>query len=333
MLPEEIRLLILNELRTAAKNNEYMSDEQLRQRLNITRAAIWKHISFLGVLGYEISSETDKGYKLTKVPDLLLPYELKNGLQAENFGRVINYYPVIESTNYEAKRLAENRAIEGTLVIAEKQSAGRGRHDRSWESPEGGLWLTLILRPKISPDIAPILTLLTGKIVAEIIHELTGLEAKLKWPNDVRINGKKVCGIMTELSTEQDQINYILVGVGVNINIPLDKFPPALREQATSIQEELKQKINRVEFTQRLIERFEKEYISFTENPQAAIPEIIKHWRQLSDTLGRNVTVETISGKRTGLAADIDNDGALIVVAETGERHRIIAGDCIYTDQ
>jgi BirA family biotin operon repressor/biotin-[acetyl-CoA-carboxylase] ligase len=242
-------------------------------------------------------------------------------------GREIIYYSKVTSTNEVARDLANHGADDGAIVLADIQSRGRGI------SPYGGLWLTIILRPKIPPHHAPVLTLLTGVVVAEVIQKMTGLKTTLKWPNDVRINEKKVCGILTELSAEQDLISYILVGIGLNVNLSVKKFPKELRDYATSIEIEFKKKLNRVEIGQRLLNKFEKEYLHLCENLPESIKKIVKKWRLLSDTLGRHVKIETISGTTEGLAADIESDGALLIITDNGEEERIIAGDCVYLDQ
>ncbi len=263
----------------------------------------------------------------------LTKQRIKAGLQTKIIAREIRYYPTIASTNQEARTLAEADEPEGTLVISETQGSGRGRRGRAWVSPKGGLWLTLILRPGIPSNYAPIITLLTGVVVAKTIRETTKLDANVKWPNDVRINGKKVCGILTEISTEPVIIRYILLGLGINVNIAKIKFPSELQNSVTSLQEELKHEVDRINFLQQLLLEFEKEYLMFSKTPEMRITKILKNWRQYSDTLGQNVKIETISGEITGLAADISNDGALIVVTEQGEEHKIVAGDCIYLEQ
>jgi BirA family biotin operon repressor/biotin-[acetyl-CoA-carboxylase] ligase len=255
------------------------------------------------------------------------------GLKTQIIARELKYYSTITSTNQKARALAEADAPDGTMVIAEIQDEGRGRRGRAWVSPQGGLWLTLVLRPNIPPNHASIITLLTGVVVAKTIRKFTKLDATVKWPNDVRIHDKKVCGILTEISTEPEIINYILLGLGINVNIPKRNFPKELQNTVTSLQEELESELDRINFLKQLLVEFEKEYLKFSKSPANSIPNILKTWRQYSDTLGRNVKIETITGEITGLAAEISNDGALIVVTEHGDEHKIVAGDCIYLDQ
>ena len=328
-----VRETLLEALKHAAGKGEHISGEVLSNILSISRTAIWKHINTLRKDGYRISSVTNKGYKLEAAPDLLLPAELHIGLHTNRIGHVIKYYPETSSTNITARALAEAGASDGTLVVAETQTSGRGRRGRAWSSPRGGIWLTIILRPSLTPNLAPILTLLTGVAVACTVQAVTGLEAKLKWPNDIRINGKKACGILTELSAEQDAVNYVLVGVGINANFTLNELPGELRAQATSLQEELGSKLDRVAFTKELLTEFEAEYSVFLKNPSGKIPQILSAWQELSDTLNRRVRVQTADGVIKGVAKELAEDGALVLVTADGERHRIIAGDCEYLRQ
>lgn len=330
---ESLKQRIIKELKFSAKKNQYISGEVLCNKLNISRSAVWKHIQSLRKKGYKIISATNKGYKLIEVPDLLLPEELRVGLETKIIGSVIRYFSELSSTNEEARRLADEGAHEGLVLIAETQSKGRGRLGRQWFSPRGGLWLTIVLRPKIAPNHAPLLTLLSGVAVARCIRDTAGLKATLKWPNDVRIKGKKVCGILTEMRAEQDVINYVLIGLGINVNLSVKQFPKDLRKMVTSIQEETNKEIKRIVFTQELLKEFEQEYVIFCKDTIRRIPEVIRTWRSLSDTLGRNVMVETSVGTLKGLAADIAEDGALVIITETGEEHKIVAGDCIYLNQ
>ncbi len=327
---KNVRQELLEALKLSLETGGYISGEILSGKLHISRSAIWKHVNNLKRDGYKIASVTSKGYKLESVPDLLLPDELMPGLNTKMVGREIKYYSEISSTNEEGRRSAELGASDGTVIIAETQTSGRGRRGRAWASPQGGVWVSIILRPNIPPEHAPILTLLTGVAVARTIKLATNLTATLKWPNDVRINGNKVCGILTEISAEPDMINYVVIGLGINANITADKFSKDIRDQVTSLELELEHIVDRVEFTQLLFEEFEKYYLKFCCGDRQVIPEVLNAWRQLSDTLGREVKIETINGAITGRATDIAEDGALLVLAENGEVSRIIAGDCIY---
>jgi BirA family biotin operon repressor/biotin-[acetyl-CoA-carboxylase] ligase len=259
--------------------------------------------------------------------------KLKNGLNTKLIGQDIKYYSTLSSTNEEARRLADLGAIEGTVVLAETQTGGRGRRGRAWESPAGGIWFTILLRPRITPALAPLITLISGISGVNTISKIANLNSTLKWPNDIRINGKKVCGILTELTTEQDMVSYILVGLGFNVNNKVSDFPIELSDKATTLSEELNHELDRNLFTRDFFEEFENLYFNFVQNPDKYLSEILEEWRKVSDTLGRNVKIETISGVINGIAIDISPEGALILKKETGEELKIIAGDCIYLDQ
>jgi len=217
------------------RKGDWVSGEALSNKIAVSRSAVWKHICKLREEGYVIESSPKKGYLLRKAPDLLFPNEIREGLDTKVFGkRDIVYFTETDSTNTRAKDLAARGAPEGTLVISERQTKGRGRKGRSWFSPsQGGIYTSLILRPSISPSEAPKITLLSAVVVAETLRSLTGLSAIIKWPNDILINGKKIAGILTEMSTEMDAIDYIVVGLGLNVNTP--DFPDDIREKATSI--------------------------------------------------------------------------------------------------
>lgn len=322
------------------RKKEYVSGEELSQKVGISRTAIWKHIQALKGAGYKINSQKRLGYSLVSVPDLLLPYEIKRDLKTKILGKRIYYFKEIGSTNDCAIELARppageagKGAREGTIVIAEVQTKGKGRLGREWSSPFGGLWISIILKPKILPTQAPRMTVIAALGVAKTIRELYSLDAFIKWPNDVLIRSqisdiryqlKKVCGILTEMGAEQDTVNYVVIGIGANLNIDVKKFPIKFRKDATSLEKELGRKIDRVEFTKRMLEETENFYLLFKKRGFAPI---LKEWKNLSATLGRRI--KAVSGKRIieGKAIDIDSDGALIIRTKEGKKERILAGD------
>lgn len=300
-----------------------VSGERLASELSVSRTAIWKHIKVLKDEGYMIDSSTNIGYSLNETPDTLAPGEIKAGLKTKVIGKDIKYFKETESTNIIAREIAASVG-EGTIVIAESQTAGRGRMGRKWISPEGGIWISIILKPKIEPVYAPRITLLAGVSVAKTMQGF-GLPAKIKWPNDILINGKKVCGILTEIGAEVDIIDYLVVGIGIDANVDTGTFPEEFRDNSTSLEKEMGHKINRVEFVQKLLEEFEALYTKFQKD---GFPQILEEWRNMSATIGQwvKITVQarTIYGEATG----VDNEGALIL--ETGEGHleKIVAGNC-----
>lgn len=250
---------------------------------------------------------------------------VNRGLKTKILGRKIVYLSEVGSTNEEAKKLAGEGAPEGIVVIAERQTRGKGRLSRTWVSPGGGIWLSLILRPKIAPSEAPKIALLAGLVAAKAISQL-GLNARLKWPNDVLINERKVCGVLTEADAELEKVNYLIVGIGINANFEPELFPSEFRSAATTIRRELGMEISRVELVQRLLEELEREYEIFNRGEFSAI---LEEWKKLSATIGARVRVITSGRTIDGVAEDLDEDGALLV--NTGEKiERIITGDCVH---
>jgi len=300
-----------------------VSGEQLASELSVSRTAIWKHIRVLKDEGYMIDSSTNIGYSLNQTQDTLTSGEIKAGLKTKTIGKEIKYFKETESTNIIAREMASS-VDEGTIVIAESQTAGRGRLGRKWISPEGGIWLSIILKPRIEPLYAPRITLLAGVSVAKTMQGF-GLPAKIKWPNDILINGKKVCGILTEIGAEVDIVDYLVVGIGIDANVDTGAFPEEFRDNSTSLEKELGHKISRVAFVQKLLEEFEVLYIKFQKD---GFPQILEEWRNMSATIGQWVKITVQARTIYGEAIGVDNEGALIV--ETGEGHleKIVAGNC-----
>ncbi|NPV45181.1 MAG: biotin--[acetyl-CoA-carboxylase] ligase [Firmicutes bacterium] len=318
MKQEILRILSFN------KGN-FVSGEEISEKLKVSRTAIWKHINALREDGYIIESQTRLGYRLVKKPDLLLPEEIRLNLKSRIIGSEVKYYSKIDSTNTEAKKLAQMGGKEGTVVIAEEQTGGRGRRGRAWNAPFGmGIWVSVILRPQISPVGASSLTLVAAVASAKAVRNVTGLPVKIKWPNDLMLNSKKVGGILTELSAEIEVVNFIVVGIGINVNN--ESFPEELREIATSLKIEQagKEKLDRVQLLCELLHRFEEGYSAFIAGRQK---EILKQWKGLSDTLGNIVRVIGPSSIIEGRAVDLDETGALLVEKEDGSVERIISGD------
>ncbi len=305
------------------KKDSYTSGEELAERLNISRIAIWKHIQTLRGEGYLIESKPRKGYRLLRSSDLLLPWAIKAGLRTTLIGHDIRYFEEVSSTQEAAKRLANNGAEEGVTVIAERQSSGRGRMGRSWLSPSGGVWLSVILRPHINLQVQRF-TLLAGVAVARAIKRFYGLEAKIKWPNDILLNGKKVCGILAEVNAEMDAINYLIIGIGVNVNVDLASAEEKLLETATSIKAVLRKDAPRVGFVQVMLEELEQLYRLLSVE---GFKPILSEWRDLSEMVGAWVGVTFGEEEFEGRALDVDEDGFLIVKLGDGSLRRVVAGD------
>lgn len=305
------------------EQEEYRSGEEISQKLGVTRAAIWKAIKKLQADGYEIESSTKKGYKLLSSPNVITPSEIKHNLCTEVLGQDIYYKEEIDSTNNQAKVLAREGAKEGHLVIAEHQSQGKGRLGRSWQSPSGtGIWMSLILRPHILPRDASQLTLIAGLSMCEVIQEVTGLEARIKWPNDIVVNGKKVCGILTEMSAEMESINYIILGIGVNVNMAY--FPEEL-PYASSLAIEGKKEYSRKAIIKAFLEKFEIDYKAYKKQPD--LTPIMERYEKNCITLNRKVKLLVSNEEVIAKATGISNEGELLVTLEDGTMKVVSSGE------
>ncbi|NLK51981.1 MAG: biotin--[acetyl-CoA-carboxylase] ligase [Syntrophomonadaceae bacterium] len=311
-----------------SSSSEYISGEQLSQQLGVSRTAIWKQIQTLREQGYEIEAQPRVGYRLRSKPDRLLPEEITNGLSTSYLGQQVIYYDEVETTNEAARRLAQQGAMEGTLVVAERQTRGKGRLGRHWVSPRGeGLWFSFILRPQMLPVEAPRATLVSAVAVARAIRQLTGLEVKIKWPNDLLLEGKKVTGILTEMNCEIDRINYLVVGIGINVNLDPDTFPSEISKVATSISFCLNRKVSRVLLLQKCLEELEHYYNTWK---NSGFESILVEWRELSYTLGKWTRVKVMEETVEGLAEDVEEDGSLRLRLKDGRIYRVIAGDVLF---
>lgn len=321
-----MRSKILELLHKQGKN--CISGEEIARQLGVTRSAVWKHITELREAGYNIISQPKSGYSLVETPDKLLAAEIARNLATKVIGNNIIALDEVDSTNNEAKRLAAKGAPEGTIVVAERQTGGKGRLERHFFSPAGkGIWFSVILRPKFLPQEAPKCTLMAAVAVAEAMAKFN-LKPAIKWPNDLLYENKKLVGILTEMSAEMDGINYVVIGTGINVNINPDDFPADIRETAASLSMMKGEKVPRVEFFQKVLRAFDRNYQSIKEGD---FSEVFKKWRQYSITLGQEVKVIGVRGENSGevfygKAVDIDSDGALIVATATGQR-RVLAGD------
>jgi BirA family biotin operon repressor/biotin-[acetyl-CoA-carboxylase] ligase len=308
------------------REKEYVSGEVLAQKLGISRVAVWKQIQKLKDIGYKIISDQNLGYCLVSRPDLLLPQEIQRGLSTNYIGKEIYYFPELKSTSIIAKEKALHGAEgigEGTLIIAERQSAGKGRLGREWFSPAGGIWLSIILYPQLSPSYISRITLMTAVAVVRAIKICTHIKSQIKWPNDILINEKKVCGILTEMSAELDIINWVVVGIGINANIDLRDFPEDIQENTISLKETSGKEISRVKLAQTFLQEFEKYYEKLK---RKEFPFILKEWRLYSHTLGKKIRVDIGERIITGEAMDISESGVLILKKEDGELIEIISG-------
>ncbi|MDD5428544.1 MAG: biotin--[acetyl-CoA-carboxylase] ligase [Candidatus Omnitrophica bacterium] len=312
--------------------SSYVSGEDLCKAFDVSRAAIWKHMEKMREEGYSIEASPHLGYRLLGVPDRLVPSEIRWKLKTKVLGKEVISYKKVGSTNDVAYALAEKGLKEGVIILAEEQDKGKGRHGRSWTSPSrGGIYLSAILRPRITPNEIPKITLLAAVAAAKAIREVTGLQAMIKWPNDILVSGKKVCGILTEMKAEQDSVSFIVIGIGINCNTPVRQLP----KSASSLREELglharDEHVPRLELVKKLIEKLEEDYFLLKKD---GFRPIMEEWKHLTDMLGARVRVVLQNRAFEGLAHNIDPDGALIVRKDAGTLERISSGDIIMIRQ
>lgn len=310
---------ILKIFRESLEN--YVSGEDISQKLGISRAAIWKHIEKLREKGYDFIASPHLGYRLSHIPDRLYPEEIKFGLNTKIIGKNIVYYDVIDSTNTKCRELAEKNYPQGTVVISEGQTKGKGRLSRHWISPRyKGIYFSVILKPDILPTQVPKMTLLAAVSVANAIRKLTALQTLIRWPNDILVNGKKLCGILTEMNAEADRVNFIILGIGINASTKMSELPNG----ATSLAEEGAKDISRVELFKKILMELEAHYILFTKQGFAPI---VRELQNLSAILGSRVKIISHNEKIEGQAQGIDADGALIIRLDNGFQRKILAGD------
>ena len=304
-------------------NGGYVSGEQISKDLKVSRTAIWKHINVLKERGYIFESSTRRGYRLLYAPDLLTPLEIEGVLRTESFGRKVVYFEMTPSTNEEAKKIAREGAEEGTIVVAEEQTMGKGRLTRGFYSPFAkGIWFSVILRPDFFPMEASKCTLLAAVGVCRGIRRLGLDEAGIKWPNDILFHGKKLVGMLCEMSASMEKIDYIVMGIGINTGIKKNEFPEEFRDGATSFLNE-RVRVSRKELLAAVLSELEAEYKVANEE---GFDKVLEDWRKLSVTLGKDVRVILDNENYIGKAVDIDRDGCLLV--ETGEgTRRVMAGD------
>lgn len=312
-------------LRLLKSSDTYLSGQQICDQFQVSRTAVWKVMEQLKKEGYQIEAVRNKGYRLVDSPDVMSKAEIESLIETQWAGRQVVYYSQTDSTNTRAKEQGEKGAAHGTLVIADRQNAGKGRRGRAWESPEGtSIYMTILLRPEILPVKAPQMTLLMAIAATEGIREVTGLEARIKWPNDiVSPTGKKLCGILTEMSAEIDYINYVVIGIGVNVN--QDAFPQEIQERATSLLLEQGRKVRRSQLIAAIMKSFEKCYETFMETED--LSGLMDEYNSLLVNKGREVRVLEPGHEYEALALGISKTGELIVRMPDGQEKEIFAGE------
>ncbi|HXR04530.1 MAG TPA: biotin--[acetyl-CoA-carboxylase] ligase [Verrucomicrobiae bacterium] len=307
-------------------NADGVSGAEMAEQLGITRAAIWGHIEELRRLGYEIEAGPHFGYRLVSAPDALYADDLLARLgKTKIVGRDIRVFEQTTSTNDVIERLARDDVKEGIVVFAESQTKGRGRLGRTWMSPaRQGLWFSVLLRPELRPQETTQLTVASATALRRAIQSETGLDPEIKWPNDILIRGKKVAGILTELSAELDRVKHVILGVGVNVNQGANEFPPELRKTASSLRIEAGKAIARPELATAILRELDQDYARVC---GGLFAEVADEWEAHCTTIGRAVTIQVGERKIRGRAESLGEDGALQLRTEHGHLERIIGGD------
>ena len=299
----------------------YISGQELCNRFGVSRTAVWKAINQLKEAGYEIEAQQNKGYRLMAAPDLMTEAEIKSLMHTDWVAKEVLYFDTIVSTNTKAQELAEKGYPSGTLVVADKQESGKGRRGRSWVSPSGtGIFMTLMIKPDINPNNASMLTLVAALAVAKAITSVTGEEAMIKWPNDIVVNGKKVCGILTEMNAQFDYINHIVVGIGINVHN--ESFPEEISQMASSLMIEAGGKrFHRAQIIADTMSYFEQYYDTFLKTQDLSA--LVREYDEL--LVNRNKSVRVLDPKEPfdGKAMGITPKGELIV--DTWESRKLVS--------
>lgn len=303
----------------------FVSGEHISTTLGISRAAVWKHIRSLRQAGYLIEAIPSRGYQLLQSPDILMPESIQAGLKSRVVGSRVRCFEELDSTNMQACRFGDEGGADGLVVIADRQSAGKGRMGRRWESPGGvNLYASILLRPPVLPFEAPKLTFLSAVAVCRAITRCTGLQPTVKWPNDILLNGAKVAGLLNEMSSETDQVHYVVLGIGVNLNMRQEQFPEDLRYPATSLSAASGRVISRLDFTRTLLHEIDALYLIYLEQGSAPI---LSAWSELCDLAGKAVQVDCSDRQITGTMIGLGEDGALLVRTVAGKIENVYAGD------
>ena len=318
----EIKGKIIKALRLS--RTDFVSGEEISSSLGFSRAGLWKYINKLREDGYDIKASPHLGYSLKFSPDKLYAHEISAGLKTRALGRkYIYHHEKVSSTNDLAYMLAEDNAPEGTIVVAESQTKGRGRMAREWVSPGGGgIYMSVIFRPDAEADEIPAITLIAASAIARSLKKVCGIDVGVKWPNDILLKDKKLCGILTEIKAQPDSVDFLVLGIGMNVNTPVDKLPPG----AASLKEHIGEPVCRVELVKQILTDLEDVYSIFGKSGFRALRDECK---KLSSVLGKKVNVEEHKRRITGTATDIDEKGALIVQSDTGRSERVFSGDVL----
>jgi BirA family biotin operon repressor/biotin-[acetyl-CoA-carboxylase] ligase len=311
-------------------NTEYLSGQDLSDVLRISRVAVWKHIKKIKELGYTIESKQKLGYKLISNSNLLLPWEITSNLKTKIIGQQAYYFDTIDSTQNQALKMADDTSHDGSVIVASKQTGGRGRAGRKWISPKGGIWISIILQPKFDISITTLFPIASALALSIAIEKTFSIKPELKWPNDLTIKGKKVAGMLVDVSLESNRIENLVLGVGINFDVNVKQIEKSLKGTpnfyGVATLNGQKKKVKPIQLVQTFLVELEKIYKSLNAKKTKRI---IFEWTSRSSTIGKNVELNTADTKIKGKAIRIDEDGALVVL-ENNKEHRIIAGDIIH---
>lgn len=311
-------------------NTEYLSGQDLSDVLKISRVAVWKHIKKIKELGYKIETKQKLGYRLEADSEKLLPWEITEGLKTKFIGKQAYYFDTIDSTQNQALTMTFDKENNGAVIVAEKQTSGKGRSGRKWESPKGGIWLSVILHPKFGIEIATLFPLAAALALSNAIEDTLKIKSELKWPNDITIQGKKIAGMLVDASLESNKIENLVLGVGINFDVDTKHIEKSLKGTpnfygVASLSQYSKNK-KPIELVHSFLTELEKIYFMLSSGETS---EIIKKWTEKSATIGKEVELNIEKGKIKGKAIRIDDDGALII-SEKDKNCRVIAGDVIH---
>ena len=310
-------------------DSEYLSGQDLSDVLKISRVAVWKHIKKIQTLGYKIESKQKLGYRLMDNTEKLLPWEITRDLKTQLIGKRVYYFEEIDSTQNFAQNIAADKKENGTIIIAEKQTSGRGRLDRKWTSPKGGIWFSLIIHPKFDVSSSTLIPILSAVALSKSIKSVLGLETEVKWPNDITMNGKKVAGVLVDASFQTNSIDYLILGIGINFDIDTKKLEKRLTKTPNFYGiDSLRGKEDKTPpktLLKEFLLQFEKNLFQLDKGEKS---KIIKEWTKRAAGIGKKITINTSNGKISGISQGIDNDGALKIKTRN-EIKKIYVGDVV----
>ena len=310
-------------------DSEYLSGEDLSDVLKISRVAVWKHIKKIQSLGYKIESKQKLGYRLISETEKLLPWEITRDLKTKTVGKRVYYFEEIDSTQNFAEQIALDEKENGTIVVAEKQTAGKGRLDRKWTSPKGGIWFSLIIHPKFDVSTSTLVPIAGAVALAKAIKNTLNIDVSVKWPNDITLDGKKVAGMLVDASFQANNIDYLILGIGINFDIDAKKIEKKLSKSpnfygVNSLRKKDDNTPPKILLKEFLVQ-FEKILMQLNKGEKA---KIVKEWTKKADKIGKKISINTSDGKISGVAQGIDNDGALKLKTSKGIK-KIFVGDVV----